>query len=206
LENLNHAVTLSKLIKKMPIRTKEKGFTFIEVIIAILIMTIGLLAMLSAVSFAVIRARESEQRNIARQFTSAALESIFATRDLLQVKESLRQANILDNWLAVANNTVATPEGIFLTGYNPIRQDSGKDQIEGTADDACPAGSNCTVRGYTNSSQTISGFSREIIITDIVEPNTTIVRRKRIVINVRYTAGQAVRVETVSTIIANLLQ
>lgn len=189
----------------MQISKNEKGFTYIEVIIAILIMTIGLLAMLSAISYAVIRAQESEQRNIARQFTSAALESIFATRDLLQVDPVKRQANILTNWDAVANNTPVTPQGIFLIGYNPIRQDSGRDQIEGTADDACPAGSNCTVGGFTNSSQEISGFEREIIITDIVEPLTTIIRRKRIVVNVRYPAGQAQRVETVSTIIANLL-
>ena len=191
----------------MLIRNNEKGFTYIEVIIAILIMTIGILAMLSAISYAVIRARESEQRNNARQFTAAALESIFATRDLLQVNPILRQANILTNWNAVANNTPGTPQGIFLTGYNPIRRDSGRDQIEGTADDACPAGSNCPgLGGYTNASSIIGGFQREIIITDIVEPQVPDIRRKRIVINVRYAAGQAQRIETVSTIIGNLLQ
>lgn len=182
----------------------EKGFTYIEVIIAILIMTVGVLATLSAISVAVIRARESEQRNIARQFTNAALESIYGTRDLLQVDATLRQANILTNWTAVANVTPATPQGVFLTGFNPIRRDSGKDQIEGTADDACPAASNCTVGTYTNSSSVFDGFQREILITDIAEPNTTVVRRKRIVINVRYLAGQAVRTETVSTIISDL--
>jgi len=191
----------------MQIRNNEKGFTYIEVIIAILIMTIGVLAMLSAISFAVIRVRESEQRNNARQFTSAALESIFATRDLLQVNPIPGQNNILrNNWIGVANNTPGTPQGIFLTGYNPIRRDSGRDQIEGTADDACPSGSNCLVGGFTNASQEISGFQREIIITDIVEPLVPDVRRKRIVINVRYAAGQTQRIETVSTIIANLLQ
>ncbi len=189
---------------KMRIKSNEKGFTFIEIIISILIMTIGLLATLSAISVGVIRARDSEQRNIARQLTNAAVESIFATRDLLQVDESLRPENPL-RWDAVANNTTATPQGIFLTGYNPIRRDSGKDQIEGTADDACPAAANCVVTGYTNSSEVIPGFEREIIITNIAEPLTTTVYRRRIVVNVRYSTGQAQRIESVSTIIANLL-
>ncbi len=188
----------------MQIRKNEEGFSYIEVIIAILVMTIGILAMLSAISIGVIRARESEQRNIARQLTSAALESIFATRDLLQVDPALRQANPL-RWNAVANNTTATPLGIFLTGYNPIRQDSGLDQIEGTADDACPRGTNCLVGAYTNSSAEIAGFEREIIITDLPDPPSTVIRRRRIVVNVRYPVGRTTRVETVSTVIADLL-
>ncbi len=166
--------------------------------------------MLTAISIAVLRARESEQKNIARQFTSAALESIFATRDLLQVKSSDRQGSVLEtnngsNWDLIANQTAATPQGIFLTGDNPIRQDSGKDQIEGTADDACASATNCVVDAYTNSSLEIKGFRREIIITNIVELNSTVVRRKKIVVNVKYFAGQVERVETVSTIIADLL-
>lgn len=190
--------------EKMQIRRNEEGFSYIEIIISILIMTIGLLAMMSAISIGVIRARESEQRNIARQFTTAALESIFATRDLLQVDPDLRQENPL-RWNAVANNTTATPQGIFLTGFNPIRRDSGIDQIEGTADDACPASSNCMVGTYTNTSGVIAGFQREIIITDLPDPPSLVIRRRRIVVNVRYPAGQTTRTETVSTVIADLL-
>ncbi len=186
----------------MPIKNNEKGFTYFEVVVAILVMTIGVLALLSAISIGVLRAREAEQRNYARQFTAAALESVFATRDLQQVNRNL--SALRDFGPAVANNTPGTPQGVFLTGFNPIREDSGRDRIEGTADDACPSGSNCVVGGYTNSSQEIGGFDRQIIITDIVDPLTTVIRRKRITVNVRYTAGQTQRVETVSTIIADL--
>ena len=183
----------------MPTKNNQRGFTYIEVIIAILIMTIGLLAMLSAISYAVLREREAEQRNIARQLTTAALESIFATRDLQQING---QTTAIDNWNAVANTATATPQGIFLPGYNPIRQDSGRDGIEGTADDACPAAGNCVVGAYNNTSQVISGYERQIIITNILEPNSTVSNRRNVVVSVRYSVGQAERIETVSTIVS----
>lgn len=183
----------------MTTKNNQQGFTYIEVIIAILIMTVGLLAMLSAISYAVLREREAEQRNTARQLTAAALESIFATRDLQQVNG---QTTAIDNWNAVANTATATPLGIFLPGYNSIRQDSGRDGIEGTADDACAAGANCVVGAYTNASSVISGYERQITITNILEPNSTVSNRRSVVVNVRYFVGQAQRVETATTIVA----
>ena len=185
----------------MRTKNNEKGFTYIEVIVAILIMTIGVLSLLSAISYAVLREREAEQRNTARQLTNAAMESIFAVRDLQQLSLANRVATAIANWDAVAN-VGATPQGIFLTGYNPIRQDSGFDGIEGTADDACPAGANCGVAPNINSSAVIVGYDRQIIITNILEPNSTVSNRRNVVINVRYTVGQSVRVETVSTIVS----
>lgn len=191
----------------MQSKNKESGFTLVEVIIAILIMTIGIFSLLSAISFAVMRERESEQRNTARQLTNAALESIFATRDLQQNDPTLGITTVLDNWNAVANNSMATPQGIFLTGYNPIRQDAGRDGIEGTADDACTAGTNCAVGGYTNSSLEIKGYEREIIITNIFESgSTTVSNRRKVVVNVKYYAGKVLRVETVSTIVSRTLE
>lgn len=188
----------------MQLKNNENGFTLIEVIIAILIMTIGVLSLLSAITYAVMRERDSEKKNVARQMAAAAIESIFATRDLLQVDDSLRQTNGLTNWTAVANfNATTSPEGIFLTGYRPIRKDSGKDGIEGTADDACSIAASCVVGSYTNASSVISGYEREIIITNIYESgSTTVSNRRKLTVNVRYFAGQSQWVETVSTIIS----
>lgn len=174
----------------------EKGFTYIEVIIAIIIMTVGILACLSAISFAMLREREAEDRNKARQLTSSAIESIFAARDL-------RNNNALNNWTAINNTTNAVP-GIFEAGWTPIREDAGKDGIHGTADDACAAGSQCTVGGYTNTSSEVAGFERRITFSDVVEPGIPNIRKKRIEISVRYYAGQISRDETVTTIIADL--
>lgn len=177
--------------------SNQKGFSYIEVIVAILIMTIAIVAMVSALSLALIREKESENRNTARQLTSSALESIFATRDL-------RNNNPLNNWEAIDNTAAGTPNGIFLPDWRPIRNDSGVDGIQGTADDACATGTNCTVGAYVNNSPEIQGFDRKITITNINEPGINSVRKKRVEISVRFYTGQLARFETITTIIADL--
>lgn len=173
----------------------QSGFSYLEVIFAIMIMTIGVVAMVSAISLAMLREAESENKNIARQVTSSALESIFAARDL-------RNTNPLNNWDGINNDTV--PNGVFLSGWNPIRLDAGRDGINGTADDACTTGQNCSVGAYTNTSPEIKGFERQIVITDVVEAGIPAIRKKQIDIRVRYVMGQQTRTETITTLITNL--
>lgn len=178
---------------------KEKnqdGFSYIEVMIAIIILTVGILAQLSALSLSMLRATESENRNEARQIASSTLESIFAARDL-------GNANGIKNWDAI-NLSDVNPEGIFKSGWNPIREDAGIDGIHGTDDDACAYYTNCTVGGYTNSSEVNYGFERRIEIIDVSEPGFTEIRKRRIEVKIRYAVGQLIREETLSTLIADL--
>ena len=167
-----------------------------EVMFSILLMTIGIVAVLSAISMAMLREKEGENKNVARQLTTASLESIFAVRDL-------RNDNALNSWNSINNTTVAT--GIFLPGWNPIRVDSGIDGIEGTADDACATGTNCSgTGGYSNTSEEITGYTRRIIITDVADPGLSEIRKKKVEISVRYFVGQNQRTETITTMVANL--
>ena len=176
-------------------QNNQGGFSYLEVIFAIMIMTVGVGASLGAISFAMIREKEADSKNLARQMTSSALESIFAARDL-------RNANPLNNWDAINNDDVTG--GIFKTGFTPIRLEAGFDGINGTADDACPTGTNCTVGANTNSSAEVLGYQRQIIITDIPEAGIPAIRKKRIDVNVRYAVGQQTRVEQISTLLTNL--
>lgn len=173
----------------------QSGFSYFEVVFAIMIMTIGVGAMMSAISLAMIRETESDSRNVARQISSSALESIFAARDL-------RNSNPLNNWDAINNDTVTG--GIFMSGWTPVRLDGGQDGINGTADDACATGQNCTVGGYTNTSAEIKGFEREVVITDIPETDIPVIRKKKIEISVRFVVGQQKRTEKITTLITNL--
>lgn len=177
-------------------KNNQNGFSYLEVIVSILLLTIGIMAVLASISMAMLRAQIGESKNTARQLNSSALESIFAVRDL-------RNNNSLNNWDAV--NNAGTLSGVFLTGWRPIRFDSGVDGINGTADDACNSGVACPgTGGFTNISPEILGFQRRIIITNLPEPGIPEIRKKRIDISVRYQMGQIQLVENSSTIITNL--
>ena len=173
----------------------EKGFSYLEVMFAILLMTIGILALLSALSMAMIREREAENINVSRQISSSTLESIFAARDL-------RTTTAITNWIAINNDSVTG--GVFSSGWTPVRQDSGIDGINGTADDACTTGTDCVVPGYTNSSPEINGYQRRIVISDIAETGVPTIRKKKVIISVRYLAGSGWRQKDIITIITNL--
>ena len=174
----------------------EKGLSYIEVMIAIVILTIGILAQLSTLTFSMVRVRDNEQRNGARQIASSTIESIFAARDIGNI-------NGFNNWNAVNLSNVST-EGIFVPGWHPIRKDPGKDGIQGTADDACFYNASCTADGYTNTSEVNVNFERQILITDISEPGVKEIRKRKIDVKVRYFVGQLLREETLSTLIADL--
>lgn len=190
--------TLTLIIKLMMKRKKAKqeGFTYIEVMIAIVILTVGILAQLSALSLSMIRASESEQRNEARQIASSTIESIFAARDL-------GNANGISNWDSI-NLSDVNANGIFKPGWNPIREDAGIDGIHGTADDACTYYVNCVVGSYINTSEVNYGFERKIEITDIAEAGFSTIRKRRIEVKIKYGVGQIIREETLSTLIADL--
>lgn len=102
-------------------RGRERGFTLIEVLIAALILTVGLVSLLAVFGVAAATTATSQQNMIAKQLADNALESIFTARN----------SNDL-GWDEIQN--FGTGGGIFLTGYQPIMQ-PGTDGIYGTTDD-----------------------------------------------------------------------
>lgn len=177
-------------------KSKQDGFTYIEVIIAVVILVIGIMAQLSALSLSMFRIREVEQRNTARQIASSTIESIFAARDL-------GSGSGINSWDAV-NLTTSNSKGIFLPDWRPIRTEAGIDGIQGTADDACAASGGCVVGGYTNTAKPLNNFQRKIVITDVVETGVLGVKKRRVDVSIRYYVGQLERVETLSTLLADL--
>jgi prepilin-type N-terminal cleavage/methylation domain-containing protein len=176
-------------------KNNEQGFTYIEVMCAIVILLVGILAQVSAITFSVLRQREAEQQSIARQIAASTIESIFAARDLANDDGISSFANI--------NTTDVSTDGIFIPGWFPVREDAGKDGILGTADDSCTTAV-CTVGSYTNASPVKEGFERRIVITDIVETGSSTVKKRRIEVRVRFFVGQLQREQTLATIIADL--
>lgn len=183
----------------------EDGFSYIDVMIAIVILIVGVLAMASTLTANLVRSLDTEKRMIAKQAAVSTIESIISARDI-------ERPNGLKGWNAVGNkdnNLVGgVPQGIFLNGWCPIRQDLGLDGVAGTDDDACPANSICdNSAGAPNNSPVLKGYERQIVITDVPDSERPTppyaVFRRRIDVTIRFFSNQSLRQEVVSTIITD---
>ncbi len=115
-----------KKISKTLVRTRDEGFSLIEVMIAIVVMSVGLLAVIASFATAISATQSAEEDLIARQKVLEAMESIYTARNAQQIP-----------FAAVAN---VSNGGIFLDGPQALRC-AGPDGLVGTGDDV-----NCTTR------------------------------------------------------------
>jgi len=99
----------------------ESGFTLIEVMFSMVVMTVGLVSLLSVLCLAMASTQTSEEHDIAKRLANEAVESILTVRETTQY-----------SWSDIANTGSG---GIFLSGPQPI-DCPGADGIVGTADDA----------------------------------------------------------------------
>lgn len=172
-------------------KNNESGSTLLEVIISMVILTVGLLGMISAMSYAMLYAQEAEKKTRAKEIAASIVENIFAIRDL-KPKSSLSISGWDNIQIKKDDNT-----GIFRADWFPVREEPGTDGIYGTTDDSCAADTTCSAPTV------VDGYERSIIIKGIEENG--VVRKKRIDVSVRYRAtNRAFRQETISTIVANL--
>jgi type II secretory pathway pseudopilin PulG len=185
-------------------QNSQSGFSYIDVMIAVTILMIGILGATAAIAMSVMRSMETDKKALAKQLAYSTLESMFTARDM-------RRPRALEGWSQIGNvgtNPVdGVYQGVFLTGWTTIRRDPGLDGVIGTADDACSGTGGCNnYDGTVNSSQIIDNFERKVEITDLTTPNRPIesygVLRRQVDITVRYRVNKLWREEKVSTVIA----
>lgn len=174
----------------MKLQNREDGFSLVETIIAMVILTIGLLGALSALTWGMIYVQEAEKKTQAKQIGNSIIETIFAVRDL-RTKDGIA----INGWKTV-QNTTNDAAGVFVDGWYPVRENQGSDAIYGTTDDSCAGSSSCS------SNPLVSGYERKIEITDITQNNS--VFKRQVDVTVRYYIGRLPRQEKISTIIACL--
>jgi type II secretory pathway pseudopilin PulG len=191
--------------KNMLVKKSEGGFSYIDVMIALVIMLVGILAMVGALSANLVRSMESERRTMAKQLALSTIESIISAKEI-------ERPGVVDGWDSLRNVQVGLPtgepNGIFLNGYCPVRTDVGADGVAGTADDACSGSGPCIVNGEPpNNSPLMQGFQRQIVITDVEDPERphppNPITRRRIEVTIKYFVNQATRTETTATLITN---
>ena len=104
------------------VKKNEQGFSYIDVMIAIVILMVGILAMLSALTANLIRSFQSEKRVVAKQLALSTVESVISAKEMnrvgvIQGFDSLRNS---DQPAIIDTSTGNQIFGIFLPGFNPI--------------------------------------------------------------------------------------
>ncbi|MGI8470198.1 MAG: type IV pilus modification PilV family protein [Pyrinomonadaceae bacterium] len=188
----------------MKCKKREQGFSYIDVMIALVIMMVGILAMTGAVMANLVRSYETDKQVIAKQLAFSTIESVFSAKEMKKDDGSGNSVTGWDSIGNVGNNLVnGVPQGIFMTGFRPVREEEGTDGVFGTADDACDAGAPCAgANNTTNTSRVMNGYSRQIVITDVQEGVNEAIKKRLVTVTVRYLVNGGTRQETMTTLVS----
>lgn len=187
---------------------QQGGFTILEVMIAIVVMTIGLLAVIASFATAISATQSAEEDMIARHKALEALESIYTARNSQQIP-----------FASIAN---LANGGIFKGGAQPLLC-AGPDGLVGTADDVncttvagavCPnGGAECMVLpgpdgvlgNADDVTMSLANFTRTITINQVLQPNGQVnPNLMAITVSVSYTkAGMPARTYTANGLISS---
>lgn len=167
---------LNEAPKKL--KNNEDGFTLIEAVIAILIVTIGLIGAAAAITYAL------EFSTISRNVTSAKSMIIASIEEI----ESLRNSRRLDfkqiaNVGGVDNTNTPNVFNGFSTGFKDVSINPGPDGVNGTDDDLRSEGADGiygTRDDFDDPSWIRSGYRRQITVTILSET------LKKIEVKVKY--------------------
>lgn len=177
----------------------ESGFSYIDVMIALVIMMIGIMACLSAISASMLMAMGQEQQLNAKQYVTSAMESIMSAKETAPTPTDPTPLG----WTAIGNvgsniDAGGTPRGVFVVGFQPVMANAGADEIIGTADDA---------------GAIIPGLSRQIVIIDLCDPDRPSfvcptpgpfpVRNRMVTITMTYFSGTVQRQEVIRTVLTD---
>ena len=174
----------------------ESGFSYIDVMIALVILMVGILALLSGISGSMLQSKGHEQQLLAKQVATSTMESIMAVKETDPTRLG---------WSAIGNvGTNPDPvtgvnQGIFLVGQQQVMTDAGPDEVIGTFDD------NGTV---------VPQLQRRIVITDVCDPDRpspvicspagdTPVLIRAITVTITYNVGALQRQEQLATVLTN---
>ena len=168
-------------------RRPQRGFTLVEVMIAIAIMSVGLLALVGVFGTALSASQMAQENLIARQKALEAMESIYTARNAQQI-----------NFAQIAN---ISSGGIFTSAPTAMNA-AGPDGLVNTADDVsfpgtgvCPAGPECVVMpgpdgilgNADDVAMSLGNFTRQIVISTVNNSDGTInPNLKKITVTVTY--------------------
>ena len=170
---------LNKKSGRIPSRkdlNSESGVTILEMVVAMLVLTVGLLGLAASIVYAVTVSNKGRNITNTKLLVVSCLEQMETLRNTQQLTFA-QIANVGDSGLSTGNF------GGFPTGFQPVSINPGPDGIFGTADDLINAGPDNiygTADDFTDYTWAVAGLQRQIAITSL---STNL---KRIEVTVRY--------------------
>lgn len=154
----------------------EAGVTILEMVLATIILTVGLLALAASIGYAI------AVSNKGRNLTNTKLVAV----SMLEQMETLRNTGRLSfgqiaNVGAVDNTGSTRTFPGFPTGFQPVSINPGPDGIFGTSDDLIDPTNN-----QTQPTWALSGCSREIVITNL----SSTLKRVQVTLQYQDSGGQ----------------
>lgn len=163
-------------------RKSELGFSLIEMVIAMLLMLVGLLALASVIGYAFMVSNKGRNITNSKLLVVSVLEQMETLRNTKQLTFGQ-----ISNTGAVNNTGSSQNFAGFPSTFQPVSSNPGPDGIFGTSDDMVDAGGDGTYGtsdDFTNKSLARPGFSRQILVT-FLNPDL-----KRIQVTLRYPGNQ----------------
>jgi prepilin-type N-terminal cleavage/methylation domain-containing protein len=191
---------MKRMKSETMVRIGERGFSLVEVIVSILVLSVGVLALVQVYATGMTMMSTSQWDVIAKEKASEAVESVFTARDTRVLL-----------WAQIHNVVGAAGDGgVFLDGPQPMYSVCTtapiNDGLMNTADDIrCPLESIVTpgpdglLATADDIIQPLNNFQREIRIRDI--PGNANLRQLDVIVT--YRVGRVQRTYTLSTFISS---
>jgi len=174
-------------------KTSERGFTLLETMIAILILSIGVLGLAALLGNGLAFLNGSQADFIAQEKAAEAIECVFTARDTQAL-----------TWAQIQN---VGSGGLFLSGAQPML-DPGPDGLVGTAADSGanpstlifpgPDGILGTADDIIMDLSNTYGMTRTITISSIANEDAV----RQIQVTIAYRSGRFQRTYTLTTFIS----
>jgi prepilin-type N-terminal cleavage/methylation domain-containing protein len=171
-------------------RHDEAGFSLIEALVAMLVLSVGLMGLAQAFYMGMSHLSTSSANLVAREKAREAVESVHTARDTRTI-----------TWAQVRN---VANGGVFLDGAQPLLQ-PGNDGLVNTADDGAveslrDPGADGVLGSADDEFTPLTNFRRQV---QILELNPVNAELREVVVTITYSVGPQQRTYTLRTYISS---
>jgi type II secretory pathway pseudopilin PulG len=162
---------------------RESGVTILEMVVAMLVLTVGLLGLAASIGYAVTVSNKGRNVTNTKLLVVSMLEQMETIRNTQSGDLSELTFGQIANTGSVIDTGATRTFAGFPTTFQPVSSNPGPDGLFGTTDDLLNAGPDNiygTADDFTDNSLKVGQYTRQVLITSL---NTNL---KRVQVTLRY--------------------